>query len=325
MSTAPFTSVLATDIQGFLDMKRSLGYKYDVEEYLLHVFDRYWNESNGSNPIITMDSLTEWVKQRTTECKSTQSQRISIVRQFTLYMNGIDKVSYVPMDKIRCPRRPAVHILSSDEIKALFKEIDEYRPSRPTVETARMANEYRVIFRLILSTGLRRKEAVSIKLQDLNMKDQSITVNNAKGRKDRVVCFSSDMSDILKEYLLYLQDVLDEESSWLFPSVLESEHLSSGGLAIRFRAFWNKTSYSKKCEKAPTIHALRHTFVVFRMNEWIEKGIEFKAMMPYLSRHLGHKSPDETFYYYHQVLDAFRIIHQKDTLAPTVLPEVRVR
>ena len=85
------------------------------------------------------------------------------------------------------------------------------------------------------------------------------------------------------------------------------------------------TQYAKTCEKDPTIHALRHTYVVFRMNNWIAQGVDTNVMLPYLSRQLGHKSPDETFYYYHQVRDSFRIIQEKDSLSATVLPEVRIR
>ena len=33
------------------------------------------------------------------------------------------------------------------------------------------------------------------------------------------------------------------------------------------------------------------------MNEWMNEGKDFKAMMPYLSRYLGHTSVDETQIY----------------------------
>ena len=76
------------------------------------------------------------------------------------------------------------------------------------------------------------------------------------------------------------------------------------------------------CDKAPTVHCLRHTFVVKRMNLWMEEGIPLKEMLPFLSRYLGHQSPDETFYHYHQVAEAFRIIRAKDRTGKLVIPEV---
>lgn len=324
MKNYPFTSALASYFQGFLDEKRALGFKYETEEYVLHSFDRYWSEENGQSVEITMESLAGWVKQRPTEGKSFQSQRIRVIRQLCLYMNGIGMVAYISTEKIRRPR-PIVHILSMSEIKELFHVIDLYHPARPTVETARMTNEYRVIFRLILTTGLRKSEAVSIRLQNINLEKNFITINDSKGRKDRIVYISSDISQMIKEYLIYMKQNGSGELVWLFPSINLGEHISGGGISIRFRLFWTKTSYAATCEKPPTIHALRHTFVVLRMNEWINRNEDLNVMLPYLSKHLGHKSPNETYYYYHQVAEAFSIIHKKDTLASSVLPEVRVR
>ena len=59
-----------------------------------------------------------------------------------------------------------------------------------------------------------------------------------------------------------------------------------------------------------------------RMNDWMESDMKLDTMMPYLSKYLGHTSPDETFYYYHQVEEAFSIIRQKDKAESFVIPEV---
>ena len=55
----------------------------------------------------------------------------------------------------------------------------------------------------------------------------------------------------------------------------------------------------------------------------MKDGIPLKEMLPYLSRYLGHQSPDGTFYYYHQVEEAFRIIRDRDKTGKTVIPEVK--
>ena len=115
------------------------------------------------------------------------------------------------------------------------------------------------------------------------------------------------------------------EPYWLFPGLDPSSHISSGTVTTRFHKFWMQTSFAETCEKNPTVQALRHTFVVFRINGWMVQGLDLNVLMPYLSKFLGHKSPGETFYYYHQVLESFRIIREKDTVAKSVIPEVRVR
>ena len=62
--------------------------------------------------------------------------------------------------------------------------------------------------------------------------------------------------------------------------------------------------------------------MVTKMNDWMNEGKKFEAMMPYLSRFLGHTSIDGTHYYYHQVVSAFEIVRKHDSVADRVIPEV---
>ena len=45
-------------------------------------------------------------------------------------------------------------------------------------------------------------------------------------------------------------------------------------------------------------------------------------MLPYLFRYLGHKTIEETHYYYHLALTANQIIRQKDIQSKYIIPEV---
>jgi integrase len=58
------------------------------------------------------------------------------------------------------------------------------------------------------------------------------------------------------------------------------------------------------------------------MNDWMRQGINTQELLPYLSKFLGHKSPHETFYYYHLVLNAFAVIREKDMVSGRVIPGV---
>lgn len=58
------------------------------------------------------------------------------------------------------------------------------------------------------------------------------------------------------------------------------------------------------------------------MNIWAEASVDLNVMMPYLSRYLGHKSINETFYYYYLVSDAYKTLAKNDTVAGAVIPEV---
>lgn len=322
MKKVTFTSALSPYIEGLLEQKRVLGYKYDVEEYNLACFDRYWAETNGDTDEFTPETLSGWMKQRASEGKSTQALRISVVRQLALFMNGMGKASYIPEARIRY-QRPVVHILTRAEIAALFRVIDSFVPRHQSPAVTRMAAGYKVIFRLFLTTGLRRSEAVNLRISDIDWSHNSMTIYNAKGHKDRVVYMAEDFAVLLKGYIDQNQSEMDTE--WVFPSVNPFRHFSGDALALRFRKFWNETEYAAITAKTPTIHSLRHTYVVLRMNAWMLQGMDLNVMLPYLSRALGHKSSNETFYYYHHVMEAFRMIQERDSLSDTVFPEVRVR
>lgn len=58
------------------------------------------------------------------------------------------------------------------------------------------------------------------------------------------------------------------------------------------------------------------------MNLWMEEGVSLREMLPFLSRYLGHQSTDDTFYYYHQISEAFQIIRDRDKTSGFVIPEV---
>ena len=84
----------------------------------------------------------------------------------------------------------------------------------------------------------------------------------------------------------------------------------------------NKTPFTGKVDKKPTVGSLRHTFVVNKMNEWMERGVDTGVMLPYLSRYLGHPSISETQYYYHTIEQIFPVIRRHDTAAQSIIPEV---
>ena len=81
------TSVVAEYIDGLLAEKRALGFSYQFEEYLLNVFDHYCIENSLQDPCFSRQFLEQWLVAWGSESSSYHSQRISFVRQLSLYMN----------------------------------------------------------------------------------------------------------------------------------------------------------------------------------------------------------------------------------------------
>lgn len=313
-------SVLAGYISSLLAEKRSMGFSYEFEEYILNVFDDYCVKHGLEDPEYDREFLKDWLCRHGNEGDSYHSQRISFVRQLSLYLNSLGIPAYIPIENVKkCRNIP--HFLNREERIAFFRALDENRPQIPATYALRMWNEYRVIFRLIYSCGLRNSEAAGLKAENVHLSNGYITIIHSKGDKDRLVYLADDMVELMRDYWKYLNHVLGFVPVWFFPSRDPALHVCKTTLDYKFNRIWNLTAHSNNGKKKPTLHALRHSYVVDRINSWILEGITFDQMIPYLCRYLGHTDFDETLYYYHLNEEANWIIRRNDRTVGNVLPE----
>ena len=320
----PYQSALAPYINNFLKEKRSLGFIYNGMAYQLFRLDQYWHAHGYQDVSMSPKKLDEWIKALPGESRSSQNARIGTARSLGRYLIALGLNTYVPLIGAGTDHS-MVHILSRDECQQLFAEIDSYVPKPRYPATFRLANEYPIIFRLYYCCGMRNNEVCSLRVSDIDLISGTITIINGKNQRDRFVYLPDDLRIIMNHYLRWLIKELGSEPIWFFPGRTPETHIQKSTIDRRFQEFWKRTNASKTCEKAPTPHCLRHTYVVNRLNSWISDGVDINLMSSYLSQYLGHKDWDESFYYYHLVEDAFRIIQSKDTGSADVIPEVRRR
>lgn len=320
-----YVSPLAQHMTDFICLKRSLGYKYNDEAYFLSRFDQYWAKAGNGVVFPTYESVSGYLEQRKEETRRSHSHRIAVLKQFAKYMNQIGLPCFIPDKDIRYPR-PIVHILSDAEISSLFTEIDSYYPRNKDCRKICLSQGYKVLFRLIYCLGLRLSEACSIRTSDMDLeKGKLFLKEGTKKEKERIVYLPGDLLALVRNTAKANKKCFGFEPYWLFPGYDPQKHISIHTVDNRFNIAWSRTAFAENCEKKPTVHSLRHTFVVKRMNLWMEQGMDLNIMLPYLSRFLGHATFHETYYYYHMVHEAYRIIRAKDTVAGDIIPEVRER
>lgn len=313
-----YSSSLAPYISGLIEQKRSNGFKYELEAYILKGFDEFCIQRNHEESRISKKLVDDWAVQRPTESTGYRSQRVSFVRQLSIYQNSLGIESYIPK-KFTSHETTLPHILSNEELKALFVSIDSYHPNG---RFRRLALEYKILFRLLYSCGLRISEGCFLRKEDINFDCGSVRILHAKGDKDRLIYLPEDLHLLCKQYWELLATQIPEEINWFFPSMNPAKPIPKTSVDKKFQQFWAATPYASSYDKRPTVHSLRHTFVVDRMNVWMLEGRNLNIMMPYLSAHLGHSGPKETFYYFHQVERAFQVVREKDTSSQIVIPEV---
>jgi integrase len=313
-----YSSSLAPYIQGLICQKRADGFLYEYEAYILKIFDDFCLNNGFCDSVIKRELVMEWAVQRPTEGINYRNQRVSFVRQLSLYMNSLGINSYIPR-QTASKVTTVPHILSGDELKSFYQVVDTYLPDKEVWH--RFSMEYQIIFRLYYCCGLRLAEVCNLKVKDVNLEVGILKIIQSKGNKDRLVYMAGDVTEMCRIYHKKIVSVF-HDCKWFFPGRVTDQPIRKISMDKKFKQFWELTPFANSCDKAPTIHALRHTFVVNRMNQWMINGISLNIMMPYLSRYLGHTSIEGTFYYYHQIDMAFQVVRQKDSLSGKVIPEV---
>ena len=315
-----FSSCYAGYIEGLIEQKHDSGYIYDSEKYKLIEFDRFCISQEINEELITKELSDLWKTWNNHEGKRYRASRMSVLRQLALYMVSWGYDCYIP-SKFTVQEHRMPYVLSDVEIQAFIKVADEYTSQINARRFNILAEEYKVLFRFIYCCGLRVSEARKLKVEDIDFEKRTAVIRHSKGDKDRLIYIADDVCDMCANFINRLHHKYDFYSEYLFPSSDPDKPLQVASINTKFKEFWNKTSYARS-ERQPTVHSLRYSFVVSRMNRWMENSESLNSLMPYLSKFLGHSSTENTYYYYHQIQSAFKIVRQKDELSNSIIPEV---
>ena len=169
----------------------------------------------------------------------------------------------------RNPRPKLTRFLSRDEVRRLHRELDHCVSLRPS--HARQAD----IIRLLLLTGCRKGEIVTMRWQDID----GDTLNLGDGKTGpRRVFLNAPARGVLERQPR-------AESAWVFPSSADPKRPLSRNLSL-----WYEVRKEAAIEDV-RLHDLRHTFA----SHAVLQGIP----LPVVSRLLGHKHPGMTTRYAH--------------------------
>jgi len=158
MATCLFRSSLAFRLQTFLETRRAAGRDDVGTQKILIYLDRFlMSELNPGRPI-TPEIVEHWFKSLEHLSTGTRINRISILRQFCLYLSHFDPRTCI-VHRSFVPRRtrPVPHIYTRNEvhrIMAASKCIGPTEGLRPLV--------FSNLIGLLYSTGLRIGEALKL-------------------------------------------------------------------------------------------------------------------------------------------------------------------
>ncbi len=171
-------STLAEELDHYLSIRRSLGFDLSTSARVLRRFVAFAEAQNVS--YVTADLFLAWKAKFGAASQDTWHARLSIVRQFTFWLSGIDPRNEVP-PKALIPgryRRKRPYIYSDDEIVRIMVEAARL----PSTNGIR-ALTFTTLFGLIAVTGLRVSEALSLDNGDVDLECGVLTIRRGKAGK----------------------------------------------------------------------------------------------------------------------------------------------
>lgn len=261
-------------------------FKDGCEEYLLDCKARNLREGTLKHYTDTMKQLYKYIPKDTpiedlnattfrefivemrerpeinSQSLNTYARDLKTIMYFFMRQNYIDTVK---LDVPKVDKKP-IETYTDTELQALLK--------KPNLKKCTFT-EYKmwVITNFLLSTGIRQKSLLNIKIKDLDFDSEFINITHTKNRKALIIPMNSDIKKILQEYLRYRGGEMDD---FLFCNIYGKQLAKS--TMIHTLLEYNR---ARGVEKAGT-HRYRHTFA--------KKWVLMNGNIVTLQKILGHSS-----------------------------------
>ena len=147
-----FTGPFKDYCSQYADYKKELGFSFGISSfYLLRHMDDYFKRYNLSSPVLTKRMVEDFVSRRDGEASKTQHMRMSLIRQFALFMNrnGFDFYLY-PNELIPLTKTFTPYIFTHNEIKRIMNVVDQL-PYLPQSRCFHLI--YPMLFRILYGCG----------------------------------------------------------------------------------------------------------------------------------------------------------------------------
>lgn len=313
-----FYSAHASLLTEYIDFKRSLGYKYQLE-YAFKKFDTFLVKNNFTQIGLTRGICELWSIKQANESFTNRYKRVNNIRNYSIYLNGLGYTSYIPMDSREFESTFTPYIFTKDEVERFFLACD----SIDLTSRSETAHIYPALFRVIYGCGLRVSEAITLKCTNVNLDEKYIIIYESKNGEDRILPISESLSEILCLYKnTYFPKRPDQD---YFFSKLNGGKCSSDTVYRWFRTILRKAGISHGGKGyGPRVHDFRHTFSVHSLATMSDAGLDLYYCLPLLSKYLGHKSLEATDKYVRLTSDIYPgIMNEMNRICAFVFPEVR--
>ncbi len=293
-----FTSLLADDMQTYLQHKRALQRKFQTEERALRLLDRYLVEQQVSAlTALTPAVIEDFLGSRPRRRARSYNHLLGVIRCFFNWLVVQERLDGSP---VRAQPKPATgqlqpFLFTPQQAQRLL-ELASALPDQP--KGAHRGQTYYLIFALMYALGLRVGEVSRLCYQDVDLSRQLLVIRQTKFAKDRLVPFGPRVGQRLAAYLAQRDSGGEPQPEAPLFSFNGGRPVHPGTISQTFHHLVQQPPFVPPPGVAPPrLHCLRHSFAVGTLLRWYRAGIDPGQRLIHLSTFLGHVDPISTAWY----------------------------
>ncbi len=265
-------------------------YKSDLEQFLKFL-DLTFEVKTPTEA--THLQVRSWTVELLSQGRSTSSinRKLSTLKTFYRFLQKRDGLDHNPMLKVIVPKmgKKLPTIVRADELERLFdkqKFPEDFEGKRD-----------QLLLELLYATGMRRAEALNVKLPDIDFQSRMLKVMG-KGQKERLIPFGKGLSKLLEAYI----EVREQTFGVLETTILL---LTRQGKPLYPKAAYNivkkyLSTVSTVEKRSP--HVLRHSFATHLS----DNGADLNAIKALL----GHANLAATQIYTHNSIEKLKKVYE---------------
>ena len=280
------------NIEGYIDLRRGLGFQVRRDKNLLHGFHDFLILKKAT--YITTILALEFACLNPNVSRGQWEHRLMSIRRFATYMKTPDRRTEIPASHL-LPytfKRTPPFIYSDKNIIDILQTCIALKYKHELDHLT-----YYTLFGLIAVTGMRLSEARGLKNESVNLEKGILTVRKSKFNKSRYLPLHPTTTGVLQEYQKHKVRLQFNSSIFFFVDECGNQ-LKEHCIRKVFHQILIKIDLWKlPLQSRPKIMSFRHSFAVKVLTNWYRKGLNIDVHIPLLSTYLGHVLPSLTYWY----------------------------
>ena len=283
-------------------------YKYDINQ-----FNNFIKKKKKSFKVVKKKDILNFLQSlKLKKLKNkTKNRKIFALKRFYKFLVSERFIKQNPVDKVDALKSEYTLsiTLTSDQIQKILKYVSKKNKNYFDIRS-------NLIIELLCSTGIRVSELISIKTNEIDLRNKTIRINppeqigNAilgkKSGKERIVFFGESTKKVIENYLEIREIFLKQrknDSPWLFPSNKPEVCLTRRRVLQITHNLADKIKIDKNLMHP---HSFRHAFG----NHLLNSGADIRVVQ----KLLGHESIITTQKYTEHRDKIFEIIEKHHPL-----------